>query len=90
MTQIDQCGFDIICIDKDNKSLIKVPNDLSIILFLTSNISFHTSWVRLKRKYLFRSRKKEILLHSTKAGMLCTMQQNGNQSESTTETSGCV
>ena len=29
---------------------------------------FHTSRVRLKRKYLFRSRKKEIIiLHSTKA-----------------------
>ena len=52
---------------------------------------FHTSRVRLKRKYLFRSRKKEsIILHSTKAHMRCTIQQNGSQSESTIETSGCV
>ena len=50
---------------------------------------FHTSRVRLKRKYLFRSRKKEIIiLHSTKAHVHCTIQQNG--SESTIETSGCV
>ena len=52
---------------------------------------FHTSRVRLKRKYLFRSRKKEIIiLHSTKAHVHCTIQQNGSQSESTIETSGCV
>ena len=47
--------------------------------------------VRLKRKYLFRSRKKEIIiLHSTKAHVHCTIQQNGSQSVSTIETSGCV
>ena len=52
---------------------------------------FHTSRVRLKRKYLFRSRKKEIIiLHSTKAHVRCTIQQNGSQSESRIETSGCV
>ena len=51
---------------------------------------FHTSRVRLKRKYLFRLRKKEIILHSTKAHVRCTIQQNGSQSESTIETSGCV
>ena len=52
---------------------------------------FHTSWIRLKHKYLFRSRKKEtIILHSTKAHVHCTIQQNGSQSESTIETSGCV
>ena len=45
----------------------------------------------VKRKYLFRSRKKEItILHSTKAHVRCTIQQNGSQSESTIETSGCV
>ena len=55
--------------------------------FLLPNFSFHTSGVRLKRKYLFRSRKKEIIiLHSTKA----TIQENGNQKESMIETSGCV
>ena len=43
---------------------------------------FHTSRVRLKRKYLFRSRKKEIII--------CTIQHNGSQSESAIETSGCV
>ena len=47
--------------------------------------------VRLKRKYLFRFLKKEIIiLHSTKAHVRCTIQQNGSQSESTIETSGCV
>ena len=52
---------------------------------------FHTSRVRLKRKYLFRSRKKEIIiLHSTKAHVHCTIQQNGSQSESTIGTSVCV
>ena len=52
---------------------------------------FHTSRVRLKRKYLFRSRKKEIIiLHSTNAHVRCTIQQNGSQSESTIEISGCV
>ena len=52
---------------------------------------FHTSRVRLKRKYLFQLRKKEIIiLHSTKAHVRCTIQQNGSQSESTIETSGCV
>ena len=52
---------------------------------------FLTSRVRLKRKYLFRLRKKEIIiLHSTKAHVCCTIQQNGSQSESTIETSGCV
>ena len=51
---------------------------------------FHTSRVRLKRKYLFLSRKKEIILNSTKAHVRCTIQQNGSQSESTIETSGCV
>ena len=45
----------------------------------------------VKRKYLFRSRKKEIIiLHSTKSHVRCTLQQNGSQSESTIETSGCV
>ena len=45
----------------------------------------------VKRKYLFRSRKKEIIiLHSTNAHVRCTLQQNGSQSESTVETSGCV
>ena len=45
----------------------------------------------IKLKYLFRSRKKEIIiLHSTKAHVRCTIQQNGSQSESTIETSGCV
>ena len=40
---------------------------------------------------LIRSRKKEIIiLHTTKAHMRCTIQQNGSQSESTIETSGCV
>ena len=45
---------------------------------LLPNFSFHTSWVRLKRKYLFRSRKKEIIiLHSTKAHVLtCVVQYN--------------
>ena len=52
---------------------------------------FHTSRVRLKRKYLFRSRKKEIIiLHSTKAHVVLQIQQNGSQSESTVETSGCA
>ena len=52
---------------------------------------FHTAWVRLKRKYLFRSRKKEIIiLYSTNAHVRCTIQQNGSQRESTIETSGCV
>ena len=52
---------------------------------------FHTSRVRLKHKYLFRSRKEEIIiLHSTNAHMRCTIQQNGSQSESTIEISGCV
>ena len=52
---------------------------------------FHTSGVRLKHKYLFRSRKKEIIiLHSTNAHVHCTIQQNGSQSESTIEISGCV
>ena len=52
---------------------------------------FHTSRVLLKRKYLSPSRKKEIIiLHSTKAHMRCTIQQNGSQSESTNEISGCV
>ena len=52
---------------------------------------FHTSRIRLKRKYLFRSRKKEIIiLHSTNAHVRCTIQQNGSQSESTIEISGCV
>ena len=52
---------------------------------------FYTSRVRLKRKYLFRSRKKEIIiLHSTNAHVRCTIQQNGSQSESTIEISGCV
>ena len=52
---------------------------------------FHTSRVRLKRKYLFRSRKKEIIiLHSTNAHVRCTIQRNGSQSESTIEISGCV
>ena len=52
---------------------------------------FHTSRVRLKRKYLFRSRKKEIIiLHSTNAHVRCTIQQNGSQSESTIEISGIV
>ena len=52
---------------------------------------FQSSRVWLKRKYLFRSRKKEIInLHSTKAHVRCTIQQNGSQSESTIETSGCV
>ena len=47
--------------------------------------------VRLKRKYLFRSRKKEIIiLHSTNAHVRCTIQQNDSQSESTIEISGCV
>ena len=47
--------------------------------------------IRLKRKYLFRSRKKEIIiLHSTNAHVRCTIQQNGSQSESTIEISGCV
>ena len=41
---------------------------------------FHTSRVRLKRKYLFRLRKKEIIiLHSTKAHVRCTIQQNGSR-----------
>ena len=45
----------------------------------------------LKRKYLFRSRKKEfIILHSANAHVHCTIQQNGSQSESTIEISGCV
>ena len=49
------------------------------------------SRVRLKRKYLFRSRKKEIIiLHSTNAHVRCTIQENGSQSESTIEISGCV
>ena len=48
---------------------------------------FHTS----RRKYLFQSRKKEIIiLHSTNAHVRCTIQQNGSQSESTIEISGCV
>ena len=52
---------------------------------------FYTSRVRLKRKYLFRSRKKEIIiLHSTNAHVRCTIQQNGSQSKSTIEISGCV
>ena len=52
---------------------------------------FHTSRIRLKRKYLFRSRKKEIIiLHSTNVHVRCTIQQNGSQSESTIEISGCV
>ena len=52
---------------------------------------FHTSRVRLKRKYLFRSRKKEIIiLHSTNAQLRCTIHQNGSQSESTIEISGIV
>ena len=52
---------------------------------------FHTSRVRFKRKYLLRSRKKEIIiLHSTNAHVRCTIQQNGSQSESTIEISGCV
>ena len=52
---------------------------------------FHTSRVRLKRKYLYRSRKKEIIiLHSTNAHVRCTIQQNGSQSESTIEISGIV
>ena len=52
---------------------------------------FYTSRVRLKRKYLFRSRKKEIIiLHSTNAHVRCTIQQNGSQSESTIEISGCA
>ena len=52
---------------------------------------FHKSRVRLKRKYMFRSRKKEIIiLHSTNAHVRCTIQQNGSQSESTIEISGCV
>ena len=52
---------------------------------------FYSSRVRLKRKYLFRSRKKEIIiLHSTNAHVRCTIQQNGSQSESTIEISGCV
>ena len=56
---------------------------------LLPNFSFHISRVRLKRKYLFQSRKKEIIiLHSTKAHMHCTTQQNGSKSESTIETSG--
>ena len=50
---------------------------------------FNTSRVRLKRKYLFRS-PEIIILHSTKAHVHCTIQQNGSQSESTIETSGCV
>ena len=58
---------------------------------LLPNFSFHTSWVGLKRKYLFQSRKKEIIiLHSTKAHVHCTTEQNGSQNESTLETSGCV
>ena len=52
---------------------------------------FHTSRVRLKLKYLFWSRKKEIIiLHSTNAHVRCTIQQNGSQSESTIEISGIV
>ena len=53
---------------------------------------FHTSRVRLKHKYLFgHDRKKEIIIvHSTNAHMRCTIQQNGSQSESTIEISGCV
>ena len=52
---------------------------------------FHTSRIQLKRKYLFRSRKKEIIImHSTNAHVRCTIQQNGSQSESTVEISGCV
>ena len=52
---------------------------------------FYTSRVRLKRKYLFWSRKKEIIiLHSTNAHVRCTIQQNGSQNESTIEISGCV
>ena len=52
---------------------------------------FHTSRVRLKRKYLFGLRKKEIIiLHSTKAHVRCTIQQNGSQSESAIETSECA
>ena len=64
----------------------------AIFYFLLLPIfSFHTSRVRLKRKYLFRPRKKEIIiLHSTKAHVHCTTQQNGSQSESMIETSGCV
>ena len=54
-------------------------------------VYFHTSRVRIKRKYLFQSRKLEIIiLHSTKAHVCCTIQQNGSQSKSTIETSGCV
>ena len=63
---------------------------------------FHTSRVWLKHKYLFRSWKKErnyyfafnkrshAFLHSTNAHKRCTIQQNGSQSESTIEISGCV
>ena len=52
---------------------------------------FHTSPAWLKRKYLFRSRKKEIIiLHSAKAHVHCTLQQNGSQSKSMIETSGRV
>ena len=53
-------------------------------------ISIHPGY-GLKRKYLFRSRKKEmIILNSTDAHVHCTIQQNGSQSESTIEISGCV
>ena len=55
MIQIDRCSFDMVCIDKSQ--MIR-----AIFYFLLlPNFSFHTSRVRLKHKYLFRSRKKKLL-----------------------------
>ena len=77
----------ICCTFKSGHASSRAPN----VNKMGCPFYFHRSRVRLKRKYLFRSRKKEIIiLHSTNAHVRCTIQQNGSQSESTIEISGCV
>ena len=64
MIQIDRCCFDIVYIVKYiNNSLLRAQMIRAIFYFLLLPIFFfHTYRVRLKRKYLFRSLKKEIII----------------------------
>ena len=53
--------------------------------------SIHTGYGQSINICFGHERKKEIIiLHSTNAHMRCTIQQNGSQSESTIEISGCI
>ena len=54
-------------------------------------ISIHPGYGKSINICFGHERKKEIIiLHSTNAHMRCTIQQNGSQSESMIEISGCI